>query len=276
MRKGMYMRIFIKIHNLFNENFFQEECFYLLITPVNLATGIFLHLNEKFLLYWIASAIIGIKKKLMHIFDNNSLTVFDQTTSSFSLHYDLAMLDQTNPILFFCVCFTPCILLWGYLIQLPRDILLPLVFYWQYFSNQGIFKVELIPSHKHCNNTYYNHHSHSPDVLFILYDFLAIIWIFGLQKCQWVAHFLIYHVLHHHGYNNIMTLFHHWYLVFGSAPALVFFVWIAEVVKRIGPRKKSSCFQRALLIGFLHWFVFETVQSSMNKITPPLSLKKHD
>ena len=61
---------------------------------------IFLYLPVHIVFDLIASYIVAIKRKFMLIFDKNSLTVLDQTTSFLSLHIYLAVLDQTTSFIF--------------------------------------------------------------------------------------------------------------------------------------------------------------------------------
>ena len=73
--------------------------FFLMLPNVTSDMEIFLYLPVHIVFDLIASYIVAIKRKFMLIFDKNSLTVLDQTTSFLSLHIYLAVLDQTTPFI---------------------------------------------------------------------------------------------------------------------------------------------------------------------------------
>ena len=61
-------------------------CFFMLLRAVTLSVVKFLYLPVQVVLDQIASVVAAIKKKLVLIFDYNSLTVLDQTALFLSLH----------------------------------------------------------------------------------------------------------------------------------------------------------------------------------------------
>ena len=182
----------------------------------------------------------------MHIFNENYVTVLDQTTSFLSLNISLEVFFPTifsSPCIFLlrywtkllcyfsCVCFSLCIFMWGYWTKLPCAILLPLSSNWL----EGIVKVALsafCPQNETLTNSATIHTTISmvtDQMAFffrieLLFHVISL-WLYALvgfiSRNEWSTYsFAMSFIIVDRPI--FMTLAALWYLCLSSAPTLVF------------------------------------------------------